>query len=88
MSLLFLFILKYSKNASLENVMCFSKSTFQVIKYDLVVLEIVKLIQLKRLQEFVSCVTTFACNRSTSLPINFIYTFFILQPLKSILNLP
>ena len=64
--------------------MYFSNSTFQDIKHELVLLDIVKLINLKRLQEFMSFVTTFALDRSTSLPVNFAYDFSLIQPLKSI----
>lgn len=62
----------------------FSNSTFQDVKLDVVLFDIVKLINLKRLQEFMSCVTTLAFNRSTSLPVYFIYNFFIKQTFKSI----
>ena len=57
--------------------MYFSNSTFQDIKHDVVLLNIIKLFNLKRLQEFMSCVSTFALNRSTSLPVDFVYNFFL-----------
>ena len=63
-------------------------SRIQDIKYDMVLLDIVKLTNLKRLQEFMLCMKAFALNRSTSLPINFVDNFFIIQLLESIVALP
>ena len=68
--------------------MYFSNSTIQDIKHDMVLLDIVKLTNLKRLQEFMSCMTTFALDRSASLPVNFVYNFSIIQLLESIAALP
>ena len=76
------------KNASPHIVMYFSNSTFKDIKHDLVLITIVKLNNLKRLQEHMSCVTTYAFNRSTSLPVNFVYNFFMIQPLRWIAAFP
>ena len=47
-------------------------------------LQILKLIRLRKLQEVRSCVTPCALNKATSMSVNFIHNFFIIQILKSI----
>ena len=64
----------------------FSDITIQVKKYVQVLLEILKLIKLKKLQEFMSCVTICANNRSTLLVFNDIYNFFMRHCLYEILE--
>ena len=53
-------ILEDFKNASPQNTRCFNYSLYQVIKYNKVFLEMVKLTKLKNLKKFMSCLTAFA----------------------------
>ena len=80
-------ILEDYKKRSPQNVMYFSNSTFQDIKLDVVLLDILKLINLKRLQAFMSCVTTFTPLINVT-SVYFVYNFYIKQTFKSIAALP
>ena len=63
--------------------MCFSHSIIHIIKYGMVILEIVEIIKLKKSQKVMSCMMTCVLNYLTSLPLNFIYNC-MFQPLKAI----